>query len=166
MRLGPAMVLPVASTYRALPARCAPPLAFVLLWNQQKRWKCPYGTGRNAVLNVISGFRQALDMQEYKASRSLKLPSSECHWLPDAANPMQGVLDASGMCCYGTVDSFGVCNGWDASGQIAVMLLAGSASLASTSAVAGFLGTSVNAVHAVQISNGWATLPFPSLKSL
>ena len=67
---------------------------------------------------------------------------------------MQGSIDASGICCYGTVDSFGVCNGWDASGQISITLLAGSASLASTSAVAGYLGVSVSAVHAVSPSNG------------
>ena len=41
---------------------------------------------------------------------------------------IQGSLDASGMCCYSTVDSFGVCNGWDASGQVGITLLAGSGS--------------------------------------
>ena len=58
------------------------------------------------------------------------------------------------MCCYGTVDSFGVCNGWDASGQIGFTLLTESASLASTSAVAGYLGTTISAVHAAPPSNG------------
>lgn len=78
----------------------------------------------------------------------------------------QGVLDASGFCCYGTVDSFGVCNGWDAAGQIAVTLLAVSASLASTSAVAGYLGTSAGAVHAVSSSAGWDFMPNIYLRSL
>ena len=66
----------------------------------------------------------------------------------------QGLVDAAGVCCYGTVDTFGVCNGWDASGQIAVTLLAVSASLASTSAVAGYLGTSTDTVQAVTTPDG------------
>lgn len=66
----------------------------------------------------------------------------------------QGLVDAAGVCCYGTVDTFGVCNGWDASGQIAVTLLAASASLASTSAVAGYLGTSTDTVQAVTTPDG------------
>ncbi len=66
----------------------------------------------------------------------------------------QGVLDALGFCCYGTVDSFGVCNGWDASGQIAVTLLAASAGLVSVSAVAGYLGVSTSTMHAVSPSSG------------
>ena len=35
---------------------------------------------------------------------------------------LQGALDAAGACCNGVVDSFGVCNGYDASGTFQVAL--------------------------------------------
>lgn len=39
---------------------------------------------------------------------------------------LQGALDATGACCDGVVDNFGVCNGYDASGVFQVALAEGS----------------------------------------
>ena len=57
------------------------------------------------------------------------------------------MIDAAGFCCYGVVDAFGVCNGWDASGQIALSLLAAPPSAASAAAVASYLGIDPSRLH-------------------
>lgn len=62
-------------------------------------------------------------------------------------NAGQGMIDAAGFCCYGVVDAFGVCNGWDASGQIALSLIGAPASAASAAAVAGYLGIDPSRLH-------------------
>ncbi|BDA45373.1 probable extracellular serine proteinase at N-terminal half [Coccomyxa sp. Obi] len=68
--------------------------------------------------------------------------------------PCQGMIDAAGLCCYGVVDAFGVCNGWDASGRIALTLLAEPPSAASAVAVAGYLGIDASHLHSVMSTAG------------
>ncbi|CAL8471031.1 g10573 [Coccomyxa elongata] len=68
--------------------------------------------------------------------------------------PCQGMIDTAGFCCYGVVDAFGVCNGWDASGRIALTLLAKPSSAASAAAIAGYLGIDVNSLHSVTSDPG------------
>ena len=51
---------------------------------------------------------------------------------------LQGALDATGACCDGVVDNFGVCNGYDASGVFQVALAEG----ASVTLLASALGLS------------------------
>ena len=51
---------------------------------------------------------------------------------------LQGALDATGACCDGVVDNFGVCNGYDASGVFQLALAEGS----SVTALASALGLS------------------------
>ena len=51
---------------------------------------------------------------------------------------LQGALDATGACCHGVVDNFGVCNGYDASGVFQVALAEG----ASVATLASALGLS------------------------
>lgn len=46
--------------------------------------------------------------------------------LTEHCNTLQGALDATGACCDGVVDNFGVCNGYDASGVFQVALAEGS----------------------------------------
>ena len=48
---------------------------------------------------------------------------------------LQGALDATGACCDGVVDNFGVCNGYDASGIFQVALAEGSSVNVLTSAL-------------------------------
>lgn len=66
----------------------------------------------------------------------------------------QGMIDAAGFCCYGVVDAFGVCNGWDASGRIALTLLAKPPSAASATAIAGYLGIDASRLHSVTSDPG------------
>ena len=161
MRPGPAMGSAAALTSRAFPARCAPMTIVCHLVGS----RCDCGWS-SALIEGHSVMRHPSLLIE----PVIRTPRVVCHVLAyQMRNTVlcctQGLVDASGFCCYGTVDSFGVCNGWDASGQIGITLLAGSASLAYTSAVAGYLGTSISAVHAVSLSNGWATLDFVSKAS-
>ena len=55
---------------------------------------------------------------------------------------LQGALDATGACCDGVVDNFGVCNGYDASGVFQVALAEG----ASIATLASSLGLSSSKV--------------------
>ena len=48
---------------------------------------------------------------------------------------LQGALDATGACCDGVVDNFGVCNGFDCSGIFQVALAEGSSVNVLTSAL-------------------------------
>lgn len=70
-----------------------------------------------------------------------RLPFKPSKALSHAATALQGTLDAQGRCCTGILDSFGVCNGYDSSGDILV-----SASMSATtgslqvSLLAGALG--------------------------
>jgi hypothetical protein len=66
------------------------------------------------------------------------------------------MIDAAGFCCYGVVDAFGVCNGWDASGQIALSLLAAPPSAASAAAVASYLGIDPGRLHASSSASMYA----------
>ena len=48
---------------------------------------------------------------------------------------LQGALDATGACCDGIVDNFGVCDGYDASGIFQVVLAEGSSITVLTAAL-------------------------------
>lgn len=48
---------------------------------------------------------------------------------------LQGALDATGACCDGVVDNFGVCNGYDASGVFQVALAEGASAATLASAL-------------------------------
>jgi hypothetical protein len=67
------------------------------------------------------------------------------------------MVDAAGFCCYGTVDSLGVCGGWDASGQIAVSVTAADAAAASAAAVSAYLGITQDAIHPVAAFSRWSS---------
>lgn len=57
---------------------------------------------------------------------------------------MQTILDATGVCCSGIVDNFGVCNGYDSSGGISLSLGMDSSSPAID--VASYLGVDPGSV--------------------
>ena len=64
-----------------------------------------------------------------------KAQEIEANSPPESGKPVQGALDATGACCDGVVDNFGVCNGYDASGIFQVALAEGASVTALTSAL-------------------------------